>query len=172
MPGETAASSGTMPSGAHSGDDLINDEAVQDALLSVLHGFDPEASWELIRYFHDRLKFNDSFDHDALFTFIAHVFDRLVEKGQPAEAAFGLKKARGERAREDLTERNLAIAAAVILSMRRGNTWEASIDSSAQQFFGADKGVAATRAAYVEYKESLEQCSDRFLESLTAFDFD
>lgn len=151
----------------------ITVDDIRAALAAVEFGHDQMAAGNLIRYFSEAMQRDELFQgyvktgsREQLFLkFISMAFERYC-LGDSVEAAFGLTRKRGDRGREDTTERNVKIAAAVILGMRGKKTWADAIGDAANQFFPDGAGQRACEDAYAEYRDLLSAMPDTALGSL------
>lgn len=154
------------------------DSDVAGALSSVIHGHDSVAADNLIRYFHFAFKSGDLFANCAtrgskewmLIEYLEYAFDRYVEvkSVKSLDAAFGLKKAIGQRDAIDLSMRNMGIAAFVVLRMRDNSNWLDAIGDAANAFFPDGKGQSACEDAYAEFKDALQSFPSGTLKALSA----
>jgi len=144
----------------------MHDRDLAGAFASVAHGHDSVAADSLIRYFHFAFKSGELFSDCAalgsqerkLIEYLEYAFDRYVEvkSVKSLDAAFGLKKAVGQRDATDHTMRNIGIAAFVVLRMRDDRKWQDAIGDAANAFFPDGTGQSACEDAYAEFKDSLQ----------------
>lgn len=158
---------------------------VNDAVGSIKHGFDAIAANNLIRYFHYRFCDGTLFEgvklrseEKAFLEYVSHAFSLIVTgkpeeeeqtdatTGKSADVAFGLTLGRGKYQREDATERDMKLAACVILLMREeGKTWEFSIDEAATRFY-AKGGSRVAEEAYQQFGWALKHISTKDLRAI------
>lgn len=141
-------------------------------LDSHLSNPNPDQAHELIRYFHERLSasrdVDEQLDRDDAYLLeklMMHAFEQILS-GRTADQALGLKLGRGEYLREDTTDRDLALAAASVLRMRAGETWEDSTGNAAEMF---DVSDTTARRAYEAYADGMRCFPDFALELLAGF---
>jgi hypothetical protein len=155
----------------------MRDSDVAGALSSVIQGHDSVAAENLIRYFHFAFKSGDLLANCAmrgskermLIEYLEYAFDRYVEVKsiKSLDAAFGLKKAIGQRDVPDHSMRNLGIAAFVVLKMRSGSNWDVAVGDAANTFFPDGKGQRACEDAYAKHNNALQCFPNDLLEALS-----
>ncbi len=139
------------------------------AIAAIKFGHDPVAARNLIEYFHERMSNGDFYDKDMLHLLMAHVFSEMVERQVPPEQAFGLKRKRGMRPREDTEARDLAATACVLMLMRKGETWESAVFDTARLLFpDGSRGDRTVARAYSAYHLTLDGFHDETLTQLLA----
>jgi hypothetical protein len=144
----------------------ISDHDLKGALTAVKYGYDPVAALNLIEYFHKKISEDGAYHTPFLLEYIHHAFGKIVEEGWSADHAFGLKLKRGNYPRTDHTERNVQVAAYVILLRRRKWTLLDAKGEAANLFFPDGKGEKAVESAYAFYRESLEILPDETLTTI------
>lgn len=150
-------------------------EDVDGAVADVANGYDPVAAGNLIRFFHFALRDGALFDHCTNLTeaergmldFVAMAFGRYVEGNgkKSLDHAFGVKRGQGNIS-TGLGDRNITIAAMVVLEMRRKTTWLDAIGNAANRFFPDGKGQRACEDAYAEHKNILQTLSTDELKAI------
>src|SRR5690606_2857313 len=117
--------------------------------------FDPQAARNLIEAFYERIGEGEGLNERILLEYVYHAFGLIVNKGYSADQAFGLDRHRGQRNRPDTFERDLAMAAYMILLWREGWTWIDAKGRAAELFFPDGQGEKAAESAYSRFKEGL-----------------
>lgn len=97
---------------------------------------------------------------------VIHAFGKIIDDKESADVAFGLTTGKGKRARPDTHDRDILIAAHVILDMRDNKKWDCAIGDAANLFFPDGKGDKAAEAAYSKYKDILGMLPDETLRGL------
>lgn len=144
----------------------VPDADLNGALNAVKYDFDPVAAKNLIEYFHDRICDGEPFNERVLLEYVGHAFEQIIVHGKSADQAFGLRRSRGQREREDHTERDIAGAACVVLLMRKGWRWADAIGEAANYLCEDGKGDKAIEHAYSVYREVLSLLADQKLEAM------
>lgn len=85
--------------------------------------------------------------------------------GKSLDVAFGLVPGKGEYRRQDTFDRDIKLAAKVVLLRRKGETWESAIDSSAELFY-ATNGNRVAEVAYEKFGSALSCLNDESLDSI------
>lgn len=100
-------------------------EDVDGAVAAVSRGFAPNEAQNLLAHFHFALENGNLFSEcsglsETDRTFLDYIELALARyvAGKSLDIAFGLKRGRGEKTREDTTSRDVAIAAAVEIAIR------------------------------------------------------
>jgi len=139
---------------------------INAALAKVKHQHDPEAARNLIECFYERITEGEGINEKLLLEYVHHAFGLIANNKYSADQAFGLKRHRGQRDRPDTFDRDMAIAAYMILLWRKGWTWIEAKGEAANVFFPYGEGENATETAYRIYRIGLEPQTSEFLESL------
>lgn len=153
---------------AESDQPIPTESKLQGLLASAIHGFDPDAAREagmiLIHSLHRQLSLGPEIHSPALLEYLRHALERMVkdQKNVSADIAFSLKRGPG-RAREPRIERDLHIAAQVILFVRAGETWEEAIAKTAQLLFSTNSGERTVQKAYGYFHDAINSLSDEAL---------
>ena len=141
----------------------VSDSDLRGALNEVMYGFDSEAAFGLISYFHERMLEGGNFDERILLDFVYHAFGKIVKDGYSADQAFGLKLGRGRYVRAATIERDLIATAYMILLMRRGWKYLDAGGEAATLLFPDGAGEKAVFAAYNRYQKVLREIEDEDL---------
>lgn len=145
----------------------VTDKDLYGALAAVMHGFDPVAAHNLVRYFHDCLQDGRPYNEQILLDYVYHAFGKIINEKVSADHAFGFKQSRGKYQREDATERDVVAAALVMLHMRNKKSYLEAKGDSANALFPDGEGEKAVEAAYSQYKSVLQYMSTEALKELT-----
>lgn len=133
----------------------VTDDYLEEALGSIELGFDSEAAFHLIEYFHECFKADAPFSRHVFDKFIRMAFEKIVEQGWSADQAFGLALRRGKRERENTIIRDISGAAYMVFLMQRGHKWLDARGAAANLLFEDGNGDKAMETAYKIYKEYL-----------------
>ncbi len=147
---------------------------IAGAIASVKYGFDCMAAKNLISYFHLMFKNGQLFEHGELkqserlfLQYMSYVLSRIVadhpespDKWKSADYAFGLRRGPGERNRKDNFERDVSIAAYMVLLRRNGWSWIDAKGEVANNLFEDGQGEKAVEAAYATYRDAFSALSD------------
>ena len=144
----------------------VTDDYLEEALGSIELGFDSEAAFHLIEYFHECFKADAPFSRHVFDKFIRMAFEKIVEQGWSADQAFGLAQGRGKYERMNTTVRDLSGVAYMILLMERGHTWLDARGIAANLLFDDGMGDKAMENAYKQHKEVLRTLTPEELMAL------
>lgn len=145
----------------------VTDKDLNGALAAVMHGFDPVAARNLVRYFHGCLQDGSPYNERILLDYVYYAFEKIINEGVSADHAFGFKQSRGKHEREDTTERDIVAAALVTRYMRENKTYLDARGDAANALFADGTGEKAVEAAYSQYKDVLQYLSIEALKELT-----
>lgn len=138
---------------------------VHGAVAAVCKGFDAVAARNLVDYFYSRIRSGSPYCQDALLILLEHAFGKIINENESANTAFGLERKRG-RPPVDQTFRDIRLAAAVILRMRQGHSWESSVNDVVEEFFDNGEGAGVTIRAHRYFHDTLMLLPDPYLHEI------
>jgi hypothetical protein len=141
----------------------VTPDDLEDALHSALGG-DEYAERCLVEYFHERITAQQPYDLRILESYLVQVFGQTLNRiADKDDASVLLRRKRGRPEVASKEERDLCLAAAVVLRMRYGGRWEQAVHDVAEGHCVSDRVV---QRALEDNRFDIEKLTDAELEGL------
>lgn len=123
-------------------DDVTNN-GLYNHITSLHFNHDAALTRRVIEALYERMRDDIPIPYEVLCHFLQPAFKKIIRDKKSADEAFGLKVSKGQHARRDTFNRDMAIAAFVILEVRSGkNNVEGAHMDAAEMYHVSEPTVA------------------------------
>lgn len=141
----------------------VTPDELEEGLICALAG-ELFAERCLIEYFYERMTVGLPYDDRILEHYLTEVFKQTLERTAGKEDVnLLLRRSRGRPESSNKTERDLGLAAAALLGLREGATWEDACNDAADRSLDSERKV---QRALKDHREHLEKLTDAELDAL------